>query len=1034
MASHHAPKMALLLVVSLCLSPIGVSPTAARADQPSPQRWAILAADARSRPLTDLLTASLSSDQSLRLLERERIREVLDELRLSASGLVEQNKTLRFGELLQADALVLVSTTEDQWSKKTLFRTRLIDTRTSIRLLDLVVAPSEIENQMDSITSELSGLRGKLSVPKNQLRLISISRIVSGEPGHHLRPLCRTLNILAASSFQRQADLVVLEREDLDRLVRESDLSGLELELRTATRLLEVSVTRTSGNQGIEARCRLARLDGQSKPKTFVIRVDSQDPDSIRTELVSGVVKHLELENPSASSSQGESEAKFFSQRAQQFYGAYRFYEAAEFGYTAFVLAPTKDRLDDALRFHSSAIRQHLKEDQRTEALLLTQRVEEIRLRLEQEQPSRLRSFPFDPTLFSRVAPPLRDGGSSAANPQTREQIAIFSDIIATKQNLLRLRMKRALGDPQREAEYQQGLLQLEMRRLDSPRVRPVTEMLRSMFRQRAARNLPMSIEDASYRSLVGQLISVAKKVCDDARRPLWKTDRHLWARELTSLDQRFGRAAQLMMKTRQPTREAEPAARELIKLLADSPEHTNLIPGLDSSLRRFALARLPIDDRWQYLEELVERCEERGDFIELLWHSSSIPYALISLRRVSQERASQLAGRIDAILPKRPTNQSAYIIRRDEWAAHQERQRAYALRNSLLTHLPVQRVKPYQKGLSLDGAPGPWNQFVARPIQIESEDRYFQVSEIYVDRRDDARRRGGELILVRTRPKGKLSIDRVRANGGSLTKIGPDVPGSSVAFRGVQVTVGDDAIYVASQHPGFIRLTPNGFQEFNESNGAAANDVWKLTWFDKKLYVAYADAFGVFDPSTEQFQLLASSTSVEAANPIDARGSFFIRTLMPDPRHRCLWITIQDNALPRDRNGFWKFTPQDSHFEKLSGGHVRISPSGTGLLVNRSVEPKIAWFDPDSNQFHGLPSLLGASRSQSFPTHLIKVDDFLIDEYGRLIAEDGTVHSVPGKHRWNHLQHFDKGFITHYDEKARVIWYIEPKPAAGSR
>jgi hypothetical protein len=80
--------------------------------KPAPwRRWAIVATpELRGGGLSDLLTARLSEDDSIELVEREQLDLALRELDLAAHfGADDAGRRLELGKLLKADALVLLS-------------------------------------------------------------------------------------------------------------------------------------------------------------------------------------------------------------------------------------------------------------------------------------------------------------------------------------------------------------------------------------------------------------------------------------------------------------------------------------------------------------------------------------------------------------------------------------------------------------------------------------------------------------------------------------------------------------------------------------------------------------------------------------------------------------------------------------------------------------------------------------------------------------------------------------------------------------
>jgi hypothetical protein len=308
----------------------------------------------------------------------------------------------------------------------------------------------------------------------------------------------------------------------------------------------------------------------------------------------------------------------------------------------------------------------------------------------------------------------------------------------------------------------------------------------------------------------------------------------------------------------------------------------------------------------------------------------------------------------------------------------------------------------------------------------------------VYVDRRADARRRGGELILVWNRYSERLLIERVGLAGGTPVTMGPVIRG--FPFRSIHVAVSPNEIFVGSSPRGITILRKDSFEVFTEEQGAPSNEVWSLAWWKDRLYVALADAFASFDPQTKKFQLIASSLSVEPRNPIDGRGSFFIRELWADETNECLWMSIQDNAAARDRNGLWRYQPASNSFLKITKtqerGHVISSWTDDGLLLKTTVPQRWGHLDPKSGNLNWLTNYAVPHfpNDALFRTErYVKVGNHIISAHGQLFTPDGQEHRAQIDTVWSRLERIGPGFITHFDEKEKVLWYVEPKSRSKS-
>lgn len=104
---------------------------------------AIQAAEHLSRVLPEALTAKLSRSPGLRIVERVRLRELLDEQKLGASDIADQGARLRLGKILGASNMLF----GEYIALGPVIRmdVRLVDTATSEILLSEPVTGSEDE-------------------------------------------------------------------------------------------------------------------------------------------------------------------------------------------------------------------------------------------------------------------------------------------------------------------------------------------------------------------------------------------------------------------------------------------------------------------------------------------------------------------------------------------------------------------------------------------------------------------------------------------------------------------------------------------------------------------------------------------------------------------------------------------------------------------------------------------------------------------------------------------------------------------------
>ena len=205
-------------------------------------RWAIVAGEElRERGVADLLTVQLS-DMDVDLVERDAVGHVLDELKLNASGLVAPERAVEFGKLASAEVVVLVEALPKL--APPLVRLRAIETSTGVRLLDFLTPAKTPDQDAETLLAELRRAKDTWRTPAALRRYVSVLGVRNEEPGDYLTPAAQALTTFLEHDLRHTPRVLILERDQLQRLTAERDLTGTELELRAAMLLIEVGIRR----------------------------------------------------------------------------------------------------------------------------------------------------------------------------------------------------------------------------------------------------------------------------------------------------------------------------------------------------------------------------------------------------------------------------------------------------------------------------------------------------------------------------------------------------------------------------------------------------------------------------------------------------------------------------------------------------------------------------------------------------------------------------------------------------------------------
>ena len=1052
-------------------------------------RWAIVALDQNSKSLADLLTAEISAWSSVELVEREDIDRVLTELKLNASGLVEEDSMVQFGRLAKADALAMLSwempatsanvppAISNSQSVVGLApraigpRLRLVETASAVRLLDVVLPAGSLSSSLKSLGDELLMARAKVLVPASDRLLVGILMIKSEEPGEYLTTFCRALTTLVESELHRQPKVLMLERNQLQRLTDESALTGAELSLKHSMRLLEVGIRRTNDGRGLVAICRL-NSPGTTQSSSFQVTTKTLEVVDARSSIVDAVIRHLGSQPPSGPAVDLEPEALEFDRRRALFEAAYRSEEAVEMAEAALALAPTRDRLQRVLLAYQLWLRVNNNGRSISQALAIAIQYRQCRLSwLDRSRKGDLIRAIESGSAFDPVVSFYIDGRVPSELLEQREvadrlAISLWERLLAeagTDKQRYGLLLDRLVYAPYYAASGEEF-------------VKLLPELLEEIEQAMRGTGIEADLKDADYCKYIGylfQAVAVAVQQADDSGRNSWTRP---WKEDsLAGLESVFvnrndsaAKVAQLIVRIgkHSPVGETKPsgvqAARDLWKLVENWPpiRSKDMRPFRD--LKDFAMYRLDGATWSRILDDLLTRAEQTKDPTELL--ASQMPIMLKSVARTQEimERNRRLLAILKLDHPATKSDSAKSWARQLEVLtnhAANAKNRPQTTPESKPVPLPPNYLPMYPGPLSLENAPGLWQRYTAVPLFLSRDtpefrrgakdvflDRntsYFQLFNLYVDRRTDARQRGGELILLVARPNGKRGLERYDIATRTKRRISPDLPGPietipSLYYGNPPIAFSPSAIFVTTGAPGFQIVENDTVVSITQADGAPSDAVHQLAWFKDRLYVAFDDAFASFDPKARKFEILATSVSVAPRNPIDGRGGFLFWELIADEAHQCLWISLVDKASHQERFGWWQFKPQSKEFtlvkHEKSRRQITSSWTSEGLLLKMPTQPNWAMLNHAQANFSWMNEYAAwepQSRRLGYSPRFVMLGDHIITGNGEILSQDGKTHQANTEVSWPWLDAVAEGLITFYDQNRSVLWYVQPKATA---
>ncbi|HTB83789.1 MAG TPA: hypothetical protein VK742_09060 [Candidatus Sulfotelmatobacter sp.] len=202
----------------------------------APARLAIVGDSADAAPIVDVLTAEFSKDDRVQLLERADIEKVIREQQLSLNNL----DGIKLGRLLGADGVLFLSPFVQEVTNK------FLDARFVAVKPGVVLAAERFSNPEKDLTGWASHYVGhlgpyvaKLGVLARDAVPVSVVNFRSAVSASDAAGTERQLQTLAVERLSREPRLFVLERQKMQQLTGEKDLSADETAFWNGAWLLE---------------------------------------------------------------------------------------------------------------------------------------------------------------------------------------------------------------------------------------------------------------------------------------------------------------------------------------------------------------------------------------------------------------------------------------------------------------------------------------------------------------------------------------------------------------------------------------------------------------------------------------------------------------------------------------------------------------------------------------------------------------------------------------------------------------------------
>jgi len=253
-------------------------------------RLAIIGGDA-TEPVRSLLTAEISHQPDLTVLERAELDKISSEVALQSQGFISAGQ-FRAGQLLHADALLMLL--PDPAHR--VLHVRLAAVAQGVVLFeDSIPLPVPAPAEWAAIAAKkLAPYLASLHTSKTPRIPLSILRIHSVTAGWESARVESELGFLLSSRLRNEPSLWVLERTQMGPLEWEKALQASPAPYWTGSYLLDGTLSSEGGGFTIAARLRSAKLG-----KDIALSAHGADLRQLSEALASQVTASLQVEHPS---------------------------------------------------------------------------------------------------------------------------------------------------------------------------------------------------------------------------------------------------------------------------------------------------------------------------------------------------------------------------------------------------------------------------------------------------------------------------------------------------------------------------------------------------------------------------------------------------------------------------------------------------------------------------------------------------------------------------------------------------------------
>ncbi len=970
-----------------------------------------------------LAQAKLSRAEDLELLERDEIRRVLDEQKLTQSGIVDATQVVALGKLLKADLFAVVdgSAGSDGIASVVVF-----DARSGLRYWDVAcsVAAAELEQASDAVAEAVKSASHKRGRQNKGLHTVGFVTVRNADLPRSQDALCDTVGFLIERGLPRSPDIAVLERRRLQRVNEERSLpgSGESIELLASLSTVDLEISRGADGRGLQATA-LVKHAGQQTPERVTATVAESDAAALAEALSQKLIELMHAA-PVGAVPDRRVEAKRFDSEAAHHYSHKRFADTVSAQDAAKALDPASEGYSERLSLYLLRYATYLFSpteltmtkggdrawmDTRIEPAVLEtllaagQRSVEINQQLTRSSGNR----PLYNGSLGMLCDRLR-GLRKVSVPPAQTTIDDFLHVCQRRSlGYCESWAGRAQADPQWLDVYTQSI-ELENRVIKSASI-DTAEYADCLF-QLASRWLDVTKDwqPKFNKSDGGELLStLLQNLIVPVSWP-WPADAREFAKKMAPLYAAMQQHARpivrlhgllgeirsevLLEKETEESGQVRFATeyRQQVHSIIASPEPWNPVA---TRFAAYEAWRTAIDS----MPGKLGRAFKIGELMELCSF-------MIDRRELYYKPLQQALGELDPRMSLDLIHRTLLVVDMPEF---QETASEKASLKSLLKTREQEILKAHPE-LAAVPAKLPWT----RAAKLFDVSQFQGLNELVgcvlvhetlygVCLKFEGDQSGLRLVRIPVSGIGAELLASVDL-GLPASKIPPHLRNAVVT----SIVADGEAIYVAINVAGIVVFPLRGGQprRIDLADGVPSVKTSSLAVLDRKLYAGFADGYLIaYDLQTNRCDVLASSRRKQKLSPFDDSPVFRVPTLIADQARQRVVMVIGKHL--------WQFTPSDGKFVQV----LDLVAASKGPWNPKLDSSTIIWSGPlrgdrmlVSNVFHVMEIELAHDKASeihapefgAFPIHppQLLVDGYLWSggSFARLSLDKREHQSLP--------------------------------------